>query len=101
MVRVVCEVVMCNKVSTGKLGSGQSFWANHQVTSLCGSVLGPINYINNSILAQFKWCPGLGKIVRFHESAYEVRGPGQRLQSLFHYELMAAVSVARRGSGGF
>ena len=45
--------------------------------------------------------PGLGKIVRFHESAYEVRGPGRRLQSLFHYELMAAVSVARRGSGGF
>ena len=44
---------------------------------------------------------GLGKIVRFHESAYEVRGPGRRLQSLFHYELMAAVSVARQSSGGF
>jgi hypothetical protein len=44
---------------------------------------------------------GLGKIVRFHESAHEVRGSGRRLQSLFHYELVAAASVARRGSGVF
>ena len=42
---------------------------------------------------------GLGKIVRFREAVYEVRGSGRRLQSLFHYELMAAVSVARQGSG--
>ena len=44
---------------------------------------------------------GLGKIVRFHDATYEVRSSGRRLQSLFHYELMAAVSVARQGSGVF
>lgn len=44
---------------------------------------------------------GLGKILRFRDSVYEVRGPGRRVKSLFHYELMAAVSKARQGSGVF
>ena len=46
---------MCDNVNTGKLGGGQSSRANRQVTSLCVNVLGPINHINNSILAQSKW----------------------------------------------
>ena len=46
---------MCDNVSTGKLGRGQSSRANRQVTSLRVNVPGPINYINNSILVQSKW----------------------------------------------
>jgi hypothetical protein len=42
---------------------------------------------------------GLGKIVRFHESVFEVHKSGRRLQTLYHYELMSAVSIARRSSG--
>ena len=45
---------MCDNVSIGKLGSGQSARANRQVTSLCVNALGPINHINNSILVQSK-----------------------------------------------
>jgi hypothetical protein len=43
----------------------------------------------------------LGKVVRFHDPTCEVRRSGQRLQSLFYHELMAAASVARQGSGFF